>query len=33
MMNSVLELKPNVIGLGLNLNELFARILGSKKRK
>jgi hypothetical protein len=32
-LNEMLELKPNIAGLGLNLNALFQRILGSAKRE
>ncbi|XCN72476.1 MAG: COR domain-containing protein [Candidatus Electrothrix aestuarii] len=30
---SLFELKPNIAGIGVNLNELFGRILGREKRK
>jgi small GTP-binding protein len=31
--NSLFELKPNIAGISLNVNELFARILGAKKQR
>jgi hypothetical protein len=31
--NSILEVKPGLFGISLNLNELFARISAAKKRK
>ncbi|WP_446011737.1 hypothetical protein [Candidatus Electrothrix sp.] len=31
--NNLLELKPNIAGVGVNLNELFARVLGREKQK
>ncbi|MCI5136777.1 MAG: hypothetical protein D3920_17325 [Candidatus Electrothrix sp. AW2] len=31
--NNFLELKPNIAGVGVNLNELFARVLGREKQK
>jgi hypothetical protein len=31
--SSILEVKPGLFGISLNVNELFARMLGSKKRR
>jgi small GTP-binding protein len=31
--NHLIEMKPNFFGMGLNLNELFTRILGKKKQR
>lgn len=33
VVNSLFELKPNIAGVGVNLNELFARVLGREKKK